>query len=151
MRRGVFAITSFLLFSLAFINLYALYAIFLESYLNTTSQILDGEETFFKARNFETSFVFSALEGKSKLLEWYNYWKPVYGYYDELRGCVQVNESFEEFIDEIMRFYNETIFIEAYKQKSSCIAKEINYKGFKTTGMIRSPLCINVSSPLSSC
>ena len=146
----MFSILSFFLIAGIFANLYTIHSEFWRSYLNTSSKVLDGEEVFYRARNFESSFILSAVEGN--LIEWYDYWRPVYGYYDELKGkCVQVDEEFNEFVQEIVKIYEKKIVMEAYQNHSSCLFFPVNSKGFKTLGILKSPLCINKSSPLSSC
>jgi len=147
MRRGMFAMTAFLLASLTLINLFSLHTGILENHLNTTSKILDGEETFYRARNFESSFIFAVLSGKTDT--WYDYWKPTYGYFSGMQ-CKQVNMSFQDFLNEILHDRGDYITIDPYLGAQTCVVKEIDYKGFKTMGIIRSTLWIDKHSPLSS-
>ena len=150
MCRGVFAVTSLIIFSLAISSLFSIYSQIRSNFLNYTSTILNGEEAFYRARNFETSFRFAVANGR--INEWFTYWKPVYGFYDDINGrCVQVNDSFEKFLNKTLKIYGGRAVLEPYQKAPSCLSKEIIYKGFKTRGMIRSTLCINLSSPLFLC
>ncbi len=148
MRRGVFTSLIFLVVSTTVVNILSYYFMLEDTRLNYESRILDAEEAFYRARNFETSFRIAAASGS--LDEWYSYWKPVYGIRGVMGDCIQVNESFEDFTRQVMRRAGDRIFVEAFRGEPSCIFLNVSYKGFKTIGAIVSPLCINVSSPLSS-
>ena len=149
MRRGMFALLAFLVASTSFVNLLILGSSLYSSYLNTTAKIADAEEAFYRVRNFEQSFVLSAVKGGGELERWYSYWKPTYGYWSG--ECVQVDEPFDVFISRVLKKYGNKIFLEAYGTHESCLYLPVDYKGFKTYALIRSPLCINTTSPFSSC
>ncbi|MBR9681001.1 MAG: hypothetical protein GOU98_04230 [Candidatus Altiarchaeota archaeon] len=150
MRRGVFALTWFLLVSLTLISLYATKATLLNLELKKQSELMDAEELFYQARNFEFDF-FKAVSNHN-LDEFYNYWDTQgdlnYGYFDYSNLlCEQVSFSFTEFINNQKIQEDSVIFFE----NSLCVTLSLEDSGFKTFGVVVSPICINTSSQYFSC
>ncbi|MBR9681787.1 MAG: hypothetical protein GOV00_03235 [Candidatus Altiarchaeota archaeon] len=145
MCRGMFNMILFLLMASTTINLYAIHATLINQELESQATYLDAEELFYIARNFESDF-FQTSTSTEKIVAWYSVWSsqqpPIYGYFSHTTStCVQVEESFEVFVNRVFRFENKSMFMEAYGEKESCIFLSLEKGGFKTFGVLKSPIC----------
>ena len=146
MRRGVFAMTLFLLFSTSLVNLILIHNELIEKSLNQTSEIMKAEEVFYMSKDFEISFVKSALRGYSQIETWSSHWNITYGFVSPSGDeCIQASEPFSSFIRKVVRYEKNGVFLDAYGPYRSCITTTFELEGFKTRGVITSPLWINGS------
>ncbi len=144
MRRGVFALTLFLLLSTALVNLYAAYLSLVRASLSYQGQMMDADESFYLARNFEFDARRMIATG-GNLSHWRSKGNLSFGSaYD---SCVQTGLSWDEFRN---RTFRGGHFL-ALGFAPACVTLEVDYKNFKTLGVLKSPLCINTSSRLLSC
>ena len=106
---------------------------------------LDALELFYRARNFEQGFL--ATDPTPEAIQtWFDSQRPAptYGYLSRWTSeCIQVNESFADFTSKVFRFENGRAFMEAYGDQEACIFLPLEKGGFKTLGVLASPLCIS--------
>ena len=153
MCRGVFAITWFLLLGITLTNMYLAYAKLLSSELKNQGDLMDAEEAFYKARNFEFDFKRAVASGETK--EFYDYWSSqgslVYGSFQEFpeKHCKQTDDSFELFLSKTLS--ENPLLFSPIGQEQACVTLAVEYGKFKTFGIIKSTVCINTSSRLFLC
>ena len=139
MFRGVFALTWFLLLSTTLVGLYSLNLQLDKKSLSVQGSLMDADEAFYLARNFEWDFAQTHN---------ISYWKTkgdiVYGTKVGTK-CVQSNLAFKDFLEKTK---NLTLGLGL---GPSCVTLEIEYKNFKTLGVLKSPVCVNLSLPSLSC
>jgi len=155
MRRGVFAITWFLLLSTTLVDLYVMHEKLIFSEIRSQGILMDAEEAFYRARNFEIDFKKSLAAGREA--EFFNYWSSIgtlsFGYFVEFpeKGCEQVALPFIEFLNSSILKRENLLIFSPIGTRRTCIALEINHQNFKTYGVVVSTLCVNTSSPLFLC
>jgi hypothetical protein len=155
MRRGVFAIAWYLLLSTTLVDLYLIYNGLIFSELSTQGTLMDAEEAFYAARNFEFDFR-SALK-KGTTGEFLEYWGSrgnlTYGYLSEFpeKSCEQANATFDEFLNSTVLKRDGLLIFSPVGARRSCVALEIDLHRFKTYGIVVSTVCVNTSSPLFLC
>lgn len=138
----------FLLMALTTINLYSIHETLISQDLKGQSTYLIAEELFYTARNFETDFQ-KTVTSPETLIIWYNNWStyqqpPTFGYFSQqLLECIQVEENFNQFASRVFRFKNNSAFMEDYMAQESCIFLPLEKGGFKTFGVLLSPICTN--------
>ena len=145
MRRGVFALTWFLLLSTALSNLYVAAREIQEQFIKLQGTLMDADEAFYLARNFEWDVKQQLSEGKLNLSYWYSRGNVSYGVAGT--SCVQVDAPLEVFINKTFKDGH----FQGYGFAPACITFEVHYKTFKTLGVLKSPKCLNASSPLLFC
>ena len=151
MCRGVFAMTWFLLLGTSLINLYAAYSHMIDIELEGQGTLMDAEEAFYGARNFEFEFMRAVAE--NELERFHERWPGlIYGYFQEFpeKECIQTQETFSEFMSRALS-RSEPVLFSPIGGKQTCLTHETNYGKFKTRGVIKSTVCINTSSPLFLC
>jgi hypothetical protein len=103
------------------------------------SKLIDADEAFYKARNFEWDFA------NTHNIE---YWKTKgnlsYGVALSSK-CEQISLPFKKFLEKSKNLSSGIGF------GPSCVTLEIEYKNFKTFGVLKSPVCVNLSLPSLSC
>ncbi len=148
MRRGVFAITWFFLLASTLVNLYAIYGTLVSSELKNQGVLMDADEAFYMARNFEYDFRRAVVDGEVENFK--ERWNFTYGNWQDGR-CVQVNVSLDEFLNMTILQRGNTLIFSPLMTGRSCLAAEVRHQYFKTYGVVVSTVCINRSSPLFLC
>ncbi len=147
MRRGMFNLILFMLMASTTVSLYSLHRQLVFQELRNQAMYLDAEELFYKARNFEWDF-HTSVHSKQDVLSWRRRWNSeqapiIYGYFSQQgMECVQVDEPFEQFVNQVFRAENQTVFMESYGAYRSCIILPLEKGGFKTFGVLKSPICV---------
>ena len=155
MCRGVFAITWYLLLSATLVDLYLIHNQLIFSELSTQGTLIDAEEAFYKARNFEFDFKKSLKE--KDFQDFVEYWSSqgnfTYGYFLEFpeKTCEQINITFAEFLDLTVLERENLLIFSPIGARRTCVALEIDLHRFKTYGAVVSTVCVNTSSPLLLC
>lgn len=155
MCRGMFAMTWFLLLSSTLTNLYLMYDTLIFSEIESQGVLMDAEELFYLARNFEYDFNKMLIEDNSE--NFLNYWSRkgnlTYGIFSEFgkKACIQVDLSFEEFLNSTVLYRDNLILFSPLETGKSCVTLEIKHQNFKTYGAVVSTICVNTSSPLLLC
>jgi hypothetical protein len=147
--------TWFMLLSSTLVDLYLMHNCLVFSEIASQGVLMDAEEAFYKARNFEHDFKRAVAWNTTD--EFLEYWSSVgeltYGVFSEFpeKGCKQTDSSFIAFLDStVLRRHNIIIF-SPMGFDESCITLEVEHQGFKTYGVVVSTVCINTSSPLLLC
>jgi len=144
----VFAITWFFLLASTLANLYAVYDVLVSSELKNQGVLMDADEAFYMARNFEHDFKRALADGEMEGFG--ERWNFTYGSWQDGR-CVQVNMSLDEFLNLTVLQREDTIIFSPLMTGRSCLAMEVRHQYFKTYGVVVSTVCINKSSPLFLC
>ena len=155
MLRGVFAIGWFFLLASTLISLVSMKNLLISDEVEVQSILMDAEETFYIARNFEFDFKKRVVENNFEgfLQYWGTRGKVNYGFFSDVfeKQCVQTDSTFEDFLNEVLLRRQDYTLFSPINQMKTCVTLEIDYKNFKTYGAIISLTCISNSSPLLSC
>ncbi len=155
MLRGVFAIGWFFLLASTLISLVSMKNLLISNEVEVQSVLMDAEEAFYTARNFE--FDFKKRVAENNFDDFLQYWETrgdvTYGFFSDVfeKQCVQTDSTFEVFLDEVLLQRKEYTLFSPINKAKTCVTLEINYKNFKTYGVITSLTCISNVSPLLSC
>lgn len=155
MRRGVFALTFFLLLATALVDLYAMHGRLVRAEMRNQAVLMDASEAFYLARNFEHDFRRSLAlnETEDFLRHWSGRGDLTYGHFRDYpeKGCEQADLGFEEFLGRAVKRDGDVIWFTPIGSDVSCVVLRVHKGGFKTYGVIKSTVCVNVSSPLFLC
>ena len=123
--------------------------------LDVQSKLMNAEEAFYIARNFEYDFKRRVSEDDFETF--FEYWETkgniTYGFFSNIfeNQCIQTEQSFGDFLDSALLKREDYIMFSPIGPQKTCVVLEIHYKDFKTYGVITSLKCIGKSSPLFSC
>jgi hypothetical protein len=155
MRRGVFAIGWFFLLASALVSVYSMKALILSEQARNDGLLMDAEEAFYTARNFEADFRRAMVSGEFE--KFLSYWggrgKLTYGHFQDYpeKACIQTSQSFSNFIENAVQNQGETVVFSPDAEGQTCVVLEVDYKEFKTYGIIKSLICAGSSSFSQSC
>ena len=155
MCRGVFAMTWFFLLASTLVNVYLMYSGLMSSETENQGTLMDAEEAFYMARNFEYDFKRALSEGE--LRQFHEYWSSkgtlTHGYFQEFpeKECIQSSQPFEEFVDTATLEQGGALVFSPTAAGQTCVTLAVDYGKFKTLGVIKSTVCVNTSSPLFLC
>lgn len=153
MSRGVFALTWFLLLATALINIYTTYDRLISTELSAQATLMDAEETFYLARNFEHEFRYAIAN--DRLNSFQDYWSVrgnlTHGTMHPFeRRCIPSDQPFVKFVRSATRKTGSLVYLDPLHGQT-CITLAIKNGKFKTYGVITSTLCVDPSSPSLSC
>jgi hypothetical protein len=155
MRRGVFAIGWFFLLASALTAVYSMKALVLSEQTRNDGLLMDAEEAFYTARNFEADFRKTMVSGEFERFR--NYWsgrgRLIYGHFQDYpeKACVQTSRSFQDFVEKNVQERGDIVVFSPDEEGQTCVVLEVDYKEFKTYGIIKSLICASRSSFLQSC